>query len=111
MTAIRRVLEGGVYLSDQMTAKLLLHAVAGDEDKPVSTISKLTDRELQVFQLIGQGLTTRQIARQLHVDVKTVETYRFRIKGKLHLSNATALLQYAVQWAQEFDVNKPGAQS
>jgi len=105
------VLGGGVYLSDQMTARLLRNAVAGNENKVVPTISQLTDRELQVFQLIGHGLTTRQIAQQLHLDVKTVETYRFRIKEKLHLSNATALLQHAVQWVQESGVSRPGAQS
>ena len=108
MTAIRKVLQGDVYLSDQMTARLLRNAVAGNENKAVPTISQLTDRELQVFQLIGHGLTTRQIGQQLHVDVKTVETYRFRIKEKLHLSNATALLQHAIQWVQESGVSRPG---
>jgi DNA-binding NarL/FixJ family response regulator len=53
-----------------------------------------------VFQLIGHGLTTRQIAEQLHLDIKTIETYRLRIKEKLQLGSATALMQYAVQWMQ-----------
>lgn len=105
MTAIRKVLEGGIYVSDRMTARILHRAVQGDEQKPGSSLSQLTDRELQVFQLIGHGLTTRQIAKQLHVDVKTVETYRSRIKEKLHLNSATVLLQYAVQWVQDFGVS------
>jgi DNA-binding NarL/FixJ family response regulator len=105
MTAIRKVLEGGIYMSDRMTERILHRAVGGDEKKPVSPLSQLTDRELQVFQLIGHGLTTRQIAKQLHVDVKTVETYRARIKEKLQLTSATALLQYAVQWVQNSDAS------
>jgi DNA-binding NarL/FixJ family response regulator len=101
MIAIRKVLEGGIYVSDRMTERILHRTVEGTENKPISSINQLTDRELQVFQLIGHGLTTRQIAKQLHVDVKTVETYRARIKEKFHLSSATALLQYAVQWVQD----------
>lgn len=105
MTAIRKVLDGEIYVSDRMTARILHRAVEGNEQKPVSSLSQLTDRELQVFQLIGHGLTTRQIAKQLHVDVKTVETYRSRIKEKLQLSSATVLLQYAVQWVQDSGVS------
>ena len=101
MTAIRTVLEGGIYVSDRMTARILHRTVEGDEKKSASSLSQLTDRELQVFQSIGHGLTTRQIAKQLHIDVKTVETYRARIKEKFHLTSATALLQYAVQWVQD----------
>jgi DNA-binding NarL/FixJ family response regulator len=101
MIAIRKVLEDGIYLSDRMTARILHRAVEGDEKTPASSLSQLTDRELQVFQLIGSGLTTRQIAKQLHVDVKTVETYRTRIKEKFHLTSGTALIQYAVQWVQD----------
>jgi DNA-binding NarL/FixJ family response regulator len=101
MIAIRKVLGGDIYVSDQMAGRILHRAVQGEEKKPVSSLSQLTDRELQVFQLTGQGLTTREIAKQLHVDVKTVETYRMRIKDKLHLGSATALLQYAVQWTQD----------
>ena len=105
MTAIRKVLEGGIYMSDRMTERILHRAVEGDEKKSVSSLSQLTDRELQVFQLIGHGLTTRYIAKQLHVDVKTVETYRARIKEKLRLTSATALLQYAVQWVQDSEAS------
>jgi DNA-binding NarL/FixJ family response regulator len=101
MIAIRKVLGGDVYVSDQMAGRILHRAVDGEEQKPGSSLSQLTDRELQVFQLTGHGLTTREIAKQLHVDVKTVETYRMRIKEKLHLGSATALLQYAVQWTQD----------
>ena len=100
MIAIRKVLAGDIYVSDQMAERILHRAVDGEAKKPVSSLSQLTDRELQVFQLTGHGLTTREIAKQLRVDVKTVVTYRMRIKDKLHLGSATALLQYAVQWTQ-----------
>jgi DNA-binding NarL/FixJ family response regulator len=105
MTAIRKVLEGEIYVSDRITARILHRAVEGEKKESVSPLSQLADRELQVFQLIGQGLTTRQIAKQLHIDVKTVETYRARLKEKLQLTSATALLQYAVQWMQNSDAS------
>ena len=98
MTAIRKVLDGEIYVSDRMAGRIVQRFVAGKETKTISPLGQLTDRELQVFQSIGQGLTTRQIAKQLHVDIKTVETYRIRIKEKFHLSSATSLIQHAVQW-------------
>ncbi len=100
--AIRRVREGKVYLSETMAEQLLKHAV-GRKDEPTETspVEGLSDRELEVFRLIGQGLTTHQIGEKMHVSPKTVETYRARIKGKLGVSRGSELVQRAVQWVME----------
>ena len=104
ITAIRKVLGGGVYLSERMKNKLL-HSLVGDSesDASASPIDRLTDRDLEVFSLLGQGKGTRQIAEQLCLSVKTIETYRSRIKEKLNLSSGSELLQYAFQWANRQD--------
>ena len=100
--AIRRVLEGKVFLSDAMAEKMLHRAVGGGrEDVTRSPLDALADRELEVFRLIGQGVKTTDIAERLHLSVKTVETYRDRIRQKLDLSDGTELAHYATQWALE----------
>lgn len=100
--AIRRVLEGKVYLSDEMAEKMLHRAVGGGRKEPTrSPLDALADRELEVFRLIGQGVKTAEIAEQLHLSVKTVETYRDRIRQKLDLSNGTDLAHYATKWVLE----------
>jgi DNA-binding NarL/FixJ family response regulator len=100
--AIRRVLEGKVFLSDAMAEKMLHRAVGGGrEDVTRSPLDVLADRELEVFRLIGQGVKTTEIAERLHLSVKTVETYRDRIRQKLDLSDGTALAHYATQWMLE----------
>jgi DNA-binding NarL/FixJ family response regulator len=98
--AIRRVLEGKVYLSDAMAEKMLHRAVGGDEVTR-SPLDALADRELEVFRLIGQGVKTADIAERLTLSVKTVETYRDRIRQKLKLSDGTELAHYATQWMIE----------
>jgi DNA-binding NarL/FixJ family response regulator len=97
--AIRAVLAGKVYLSDEMSVKIVSR-VFGDDGKQFgrSPLEALTDRELEAFELLGNGQTTQQIAQKMHVSPKTVETYRARIKEKLHLKNGTELIQHAVQW-------------
>ena len=102
LEAIRQVLAGKVYLSAAMTEKLLKRAVgrASQESGP-STVGSLSDRELEVFRLIGEGRKTQEIAAQLHLSVKTVETYRDRIREKLDLSDGTELARYALQWVLE----------
>jgi len=104
ITAIRRVLEGGIYLSEEINERLL-YSLLGEtkSDAAISPIDRLSDRELEVFSLLGQGKGTRQIAEQLCVSVKTVETYRLRIKEKLNINSASELLQRAFQWASEQD--------
>ena len=100
--AIRRVLEGRVYLSEAMTERLLQRAVGGAREEVTrSPLDVLADRELEVFRLIGEGMKTAGIAERLHLSVKTVETYRDRIRQKLGLSDGTKLAHYATQWVLE----------
>ncbi|MHC4192351.1 MAG: response regulator [Planctomycetota bacterium] len=98
--AIRQVLDGRLYLSEKMKEKLL-RSLLGDNGSGAGTspIDRLTNRELDVFSLLGQGRGTRQIAEQLCLSVKTIETYRSRIKEKLNISSSSELLLYAFQWA------------
>lgn len=97
ITAIHRVLNGETYLSES-AARYLPMALAGATFSPMD---KLSDRELETFELLGQGMNTQQIAGRLHLSPKTVETYRARIKEKLDLDNGTELLQRAMQWVME----------
>jgi DNA-binding NarL/FixJ family response regulator len=100
--AIRQVLGGKIYLSAAMTEKLLKRVVTPSGQHPGRTpIDALSDRELDVFRLIGQGLKTQEIAEQLHLSIKTVETYRDRIREKLDLKDGAELARCAVQWALE----------
>jgi len=99
MRAIRQVLAGGIYLSDSMTHQVLERSMGRPSQRePLEIVSKLADRELQVFELVGKGLSTRQIADQLTLDTKTIETYRARIKEKLGLKDGPELLQRAIAW-------------
>ena len=100
MLAIRTVLNGDVYLSEKMAAHIAATAVGGARSKPGMPMEKLSDRELRVFEMIGGGHSTRQIADELHLDMRTIETYRARIKEKLNLKDANDLLQYAIRWMQ-----------
>lgn len=98
--AIRKALSGEVYLSEKV-GQDILHEVSGrTPSAKKSPIRSLSDRELEVFRMIGQGMGTRAIANQLRLSVKTVETYRAHIKDKLKLANATQLVRYAAQWAE-----------
>ncbi len=95
--AMRQVLAGQIYVSENMTARMVHKLVDGSE-KGATGIDSLTDRELEVFRLIGMGHGTRQIAEELFLSVKTIESYRAHIKEKLALDNATELIQHAIQW-------------
>jgi DNA-binding NarL/FixJ family response regulator len=99
--AIRHVLEGKIYLSPRMTERLLERAVGSSPQLVQSPIETLSDRELEIFKMIGQGRTTRQIAGELHLSIKTVETHRENIKSKLNILNAAELSREAVQWVME----------
>ena len=94
--AMRRVLAGRIYLSEEMSDRLL-QTVAGGPAKG-SPLERLSDRELEVFEMIGRGLGTAAIARKLHLSVKTVETHRAHIKEKLNLDTGAELVQQAVHW-------------
>ncbi len=97
LIALRRILSGDLYLSDSMANKLLHQYISGAPAEMRSRLSTLSDRELEVFRLIGEGRTTRQIAEKLHLSVKTVETYQAHIKDKLSLHSGRELVQHAIQ--------------
>ena len=101
LTAIRQVLEGKIYVSEGLAAKLLHKQIRGQSDTIISPVGKLSDRELEVFQLIGYWKGTRQIAAELHLSIKTIEYYRDQIKKKLGFGNATELTQAATAWVQK----------
>jgi len=100
VSALRQVLSGEVYLSDKMSKRILNQLAGGRSDKGKFSIEGLSDRELEVFQLIGQGYQSREVAKKLHLSVKTIESYREHIKVKLNLENAAQLTQTAIQWLQ-----------
>jgi DNA-binding NarL/FixJ family response regulator len=97
--AIRQVLNGKVYLSEHMTERILNNMVSSSEDK--RDIDALSNRELQVFEMIGQGLATSKMAVQLNLSVKTIETHQAHIKKKLSLSSAHELTHRAIRWVLE----------
>jgi DNA-binding NarL/FixJ family response regulator len=96
--AIRQVLDNKVYLSPSATARVL-NRVATADGPAKSPVESLSDRELEVFELLGDGQTSREIAARLHLSVKTVETYREKIKAKLNLKNGSELTRHAIHWA------------
>jgi DNA-binding NarL/FixJ family response regulator len=98
LVALRRILSGEIYVSDRVANSMLQHYVHGSHPAERSSVSELTDRELEVFRLIGEGHGTRQIAEALHLSVKTVESYQAHIKEKLSLRSGRELVQHAVQW-------------
>lgn len=98
LVAVRRILNGEVYLSDRMANKILQQYMGGSVAGGHSRMADLTDRELEVFRLIGEGHGTRQIAEELHLSVKTVESYQAHIKEKLSLRSGRELVQHAIQW-------------
>jgi DNA-binding NarL/FixJ family response regulator len=97
LVAVRRILGGDIYLSDRMANKLLHQYISGASADMNSRLSALSDRELEVFRLIGEGRGTRQIAEKLHLSIKTVETYQAHIKDKLSLHSGRELVQHAIQ--------------
>lgn len=98
LSAIRRVLRGEIYVSDKMMTRILGKLVLDVPETGSSTLERLSNRELEVFRLIGEGQSTRHIAEALHVSIKTVESHRAHIKEKLHLQDTVDLVRHAVQW-------------
>jgi DNA-binding NarL/FixJ family response regulator len=98
LVALRRILNGDVYLSDNMSSRMLQQFIDGAPSLLQSRIATLSDRELEVFRQIGEGHATREIAEELHLSVKTVETYQAHIKEKLSLRSGRELIQHAIQW-------------
>jgi DNA-binding NarL/FixJ family response regulator len=99
LDAIHQVLRGEIYLTTRMANRLMHNLVVKPTDE--DPIKSLSNREMEVFEMIGQGLTTQQIARRLELSPKTIETHREKIKGKLDLKNSAELNRRAVQWALE----------
>lgn len=98
LEAIRRVLAGKIFISGE-AADDLLHTVIGDRARERSPVDRLSNRELEAFELMGEGLSTESIASKMHVSRKTIETYRARMKEKLGVKSLPELMQRAVQWA------------
>src|SRR5580658_6148110 len=98
LVAVRRILNGEIYVSARIANQMLRHYITGSGTLRDSSIADLSDRELEVFRLIGEGHGTRQIAEKLHLSVKTVESYQAHIKEKLSLRSSRELMQHAIQW-------------
>jgi DNA-binding NarL/FixJ family response regulator len=101
LSAIRKVLTGGIHLSEGMSSKFMHRLATGKSDTGGSAMERLSDRELEVFGLIGEGRGTRQIAEKLRLSVKTVESHRAHLKEKLNLKSATELVHLAIQMREE----------
>jgi DNA-binding NarL/FixJ family response regulator len=100
LAAIRRTLSGELYLSEKMKEKMLHRLVKTGVNEVVYSIDTLSDREMEVFQLIGNGYGTRQIATRLNLSVKTIDSYREHLKLKLRLDGGTELVRHAIQWVK-----------
>ncbi|MDQ5986544.1 MAG: Oxygen regulatory protein NreC [Syntrophus sp. SKADARSKE-3] len=98
--AIHCILRGKVFVSDNIKEEILEHLVGGLDSYDRFPIDRLTDRELEVFHMIGKGLSSNEIAGKLNLSIKTIGTYRERIKEKLHLKNACELIRHAMLWAE-----------
>jgi DNA-binding NarL/FixJ family response regulator len=96
--ALRKVLDGGIYVSPQLSERLVFRAIHGCDGDIASPVDKLSDRELEVLQLFGRGESTRSIAEMLHLSVKTIETHRAHIKEKLGFKDAEEMVKFATEW-------------
>lgn len=99
LVALRRILTREIYISERIANRMLQRYIGSRGTGRPSSIADLTDRELEVFRLIGEGHSTRRIAEELHISVKTVESYQAHIKEKLSLRSARELVQHAIQWS------------
>lgn len=104
LAAIRRVLGGQLFLSEPMWSQMVATMSGKRSRRSKSPIDKLTDREFQVLELVGRGMTTREVAAQLRISPKTVDVHRGRLRHKLDLRDATALMRYAVRWTEVMSV-------
>lgn len=101
VSALKQILNGSIYLSDTIGTKLIMKLTSGHGDKGDDPISSLSDRELEVFELTGKGLSTKDIGKKLHISVKTVESHRANIKEKLSIGSANELMRHAVKFVEE----------
>jgi DNA-binding NarL/FixJ family response regulator len=105
--AIHCILRGKVFVSENIKEEILEHLVGGLDSYDRFPIDRLTDRELEVFHMIGKGLSSNEIAGKLNLSIKTIGTYRERIKEKLHLKNACELIRHAMLWAENEQIDMP----
>ena len=101
MEAIRRIRAGKVFVSERVASRMLDHVAVGGDPAQDSPVDMLSDRELEIVNMIGSGLPTREIAARLHISIKTVESHRARIKEKLDIKNAIQLVQFCVRWVED----------
>ena len=101
ITAARKVLNGGIYVSDSMASRMLEQVTGNRQKASTAAIDTLTDRELEVLELIGQGVATKLIAERLKISARTVEAHRAHIKEKLSIADGAALVRHAVQWVEQ----------
>lgn len=99
--AIRHILQGNIHVSESIMSNLLNRVRTGQDSFEKSPIDQLTDRELAVLRLLGEGKSTGDIAQEMHLSVSTISTYRERIKEKLQLKNAAELVRYAIHWVEQ----------
>lgn len=97
--ALRKVIDGGIYVSAKLSEQLIFKAIQSDKSDIVSPVEKLSDRELEILQLIGKGVGTKEMANSLHLSVKTIETHRAHIKEKLGFKDSAELVRFAFEWA------------
>ena len=100
-TAIRKVLGGDMHLSEKMSSSVITRFMRGSDEVPPSPLEKLSDRELEVFQMLGMGKGVRQIAEEMNVTIPTVNSFRNRIKEKLQLKSSTEVMLHANHWSRE----------
>ena len=100
-TAIVKVLGGEIFLSDKMSSSVLAKLLRGKSERPISPVEQLSDRELEVFEMLGSGKSSRQIADELDLTIPTIHSFRNRIKEKLQLKNSTEMLLHAMQWVSQ----------
>jgi DNA-binding NarL/FixJ family response regulator len=100
-TAIRKVLGGDMHLSEKMASSVITKFMHGSDDAPPAPLEKLSDRELEVFQMLGMGKGVRQIAEEMNVTIPTVNSFRNRIKEKLQLKSSTEVMLHAIHWSRE----------
>lgn len=101
VSAIRQIMNGGLFLSNKIGSKIIMKLTSGQQHDADNPLGILSDRELEVFELTGRGLSTKEIAERLFVSVKTIESYRARIKDKLQITTANDFIRRAVKWVEE----------
>jgi DNA-binding NarL/FixJ family response regulator len=99
--AIFKILAGDIFLSEKMSTSVLARLLLGKKDEPASPVEQLSDRELEVFQMLGEGKSSREIAQDLNLTIPTIHSFRNRIKEKLQFRNSTELTLHAMQWVRE----------